>query len=369
MEPERATVMANLGKLYWILGDKNKAMVFLDSSTSVSARIKLASQLQKNYMTYSDFFSERKEFEKSLEYYKKSTDIKDSVFTEETLRQVSEFQAKYEKQKDQAHILALEKENLKKTYQKNAFLFTAIGIIVLALFIIIYFRQRAIHIRTVSEQKIRQLEEEKKLMAAKLLVEGQEEERKRIATELHDGLGVLLSATKMQFSIIRDKSPENKELIEKATRMLEQATGDVRKISHNMMPGLLTKLGFFEAAEDLFDQISETGDLNAVCTITGSQERFAENKEIMLYRIVQEMVNNTIKHAQAKNIELLLNVTSGMMELIFSDDGIGFELNEKLDAESIGLKSIQSRVNFLNGKLEINTKPGAGVKYSIQIPV
>jgi two-component system, NarL family, sensor kinase len=96
-------------------------------------------------------------------------------------------------------------------------------------------------------------------MAAKLLVEGQEEERKRIATELHDGIGVLLSATRMQFSVLEEKSPENKDLINRASKMLEQASGDVRKISHNMMPGLLTKLGFLEAAEDLFERISDGG--------------------------------------------------------------------------------------------------------------
>jgi signal transduction histidine kinase len=239
---------------------------------------------------------------------------------------------------------------------------------VLALFIIIYFRQKSAHQRVVSEQKIRQLEEEKKLMGAKLLVEGQEEERKRIATELHDGLGVLLSATKMQFSTISDKSPENKVLIDKATRMLEQASGDVRKISHNMMPGLLTKLGFFEAAEDLFEHIGDTEGLNAVCTISGSQERLAENKEIMLYRIVQEMVNNTLKHAEAKNIELQIDVNQGIMDIKYSDDGKGFDLLQKLESESIGLKSIQSRVNFLNGKLDLASNPGEGVRYVLQIP-
>jgi signal transduction histidine kinase len=369
IEPERAVILANLGKIYMELGNQEKAFFFLDSSTAVSTRINLVNQLNINYMTYSDMYSKRKDFEKSLEYFKKSTAIKDSVFTEETLRQVSEFQAKYEKEKDQAHILALEKENLQKTYQRNAYMFTGIGIILIAMFIIIYLRLRAIHTRTISEQKIMQLEEEKKLMAAKLLVEGQELERKRIATELHDGLGVLLSATKMQFSIIQDKSPENKELIEKAIRMLEQATGDVRKISHNMMPGLLTKLGFFEAVEDLFEHIGESGEIKVTCKITGDQERLPENKEIMLYRIVQEIVNNTIKYAQAKNIEFLVNVNPGNMEMIYYDDGIGFELDEKIESESIGLKSIQSRVNFLSGKLDINTKPGAGVKYTIQIPV
>jgi signal transduction histidine kinase len=283
--------------------------------------------------------------------------------------QLSEFQVKYEKEKDQAQILKLEKENLRKTNQRNGYMFTGIGIIALALFNFAYFRQRARHTRIIAEQKIRQLEEEKKLMAAKLLVEGQEEERKRIATELHDGLGVLLSATKMQFSVIKDKSPENRELIAKATHMLEQASGDVRKISHNMMPGLLTKLGFFDAVEDLFEHIGDTEELNTNCSILGLKERFAENKEIMLYRIVQEMVNNSLKYAHAKNINLKIVTDNTMLDLIYTDDGVGFDKTALPDSESIGLKSIESRVNFLTGKMKLDSSPGHGVKYSIQVPI
>jgi two-component system, NarL family, sensor kinase len=367
-EGEKATVLANLSDINRQMGHNGKALQLLDSSTIIAEKLNLRYQLQQNYLYYSDVYSDLTNYQKSLEYYKKYTTMKDSVFSKEILSQLSDFQIKYEKEKDQARILALEKENLKKTNQRNAYMFTVLGIIVIALFIIIYFRQKAVHVKIITGQKILQLEEERKLMAAKLLVEGQEEERKRIATELHDGLGVLLSATKMQFSIISDKSPENKELIDKATRMLEQASGDVRKISHNMMPGLLTKLGFFEAVEDLFEHISDTKGLNAVCSISGDQDRLAENKEIMLYRIVQEMVNNTLKHAEAGNIELHIRVLPGMLEMNYSDDGKGFDFKQKLENESIGLKSIQSRVNFLNGKLDIDSKSGEGVKYAFKIP-
>jgi signal transduction histidine kinase len=294
--------------------------------------------------------------------------VRDTVFSLEKSKAINDLVLKYEKEKDQAHILSLEKENLKKTYQRNAYMFTGLGIIALAFLIILYFRQRAVKDKIIAEQKILQLEEEKKLMAAKLLVEGQEEERKRIATELHDGLGVLLSATKMQFSTILDKSPDNREVIEKAYRMLEQASGDVRKISHNMMPGLLTKLGFFEAAEDLFEHIGDTTGMNAECTISGSRDRLPENKEIMLYRIIQEMVNNTLKHAEAKSIALWIIIEPNRMNITYSDDGKGFDYEKMLEKETLGLKSIQSRVNFLNGIFFIETLPGKGTRYSLEIP-
>jgi two-component system NarL family sensor kinase len=131
----------------------------------------------------------------------------------------------------------------------------------------------------------------------------------------------------------------------------------------------LTKLGLFEAAEDLFEHLDETSSLHAECKIIGSTERLPENKEIMVYRIIQEMVNNTLKHAKANKMELSLSMVPGSLQLEYKDDGVGFDLNEKLGIDSIGLKSIQSRVNFLNGEMKIDSKPGDGVKYSIHIPI
>ncbi|MCK7536135.1 MAG: ATP-binding protein [Marinilabiliales bacterium] len=91
-----------------------------------------------------------------------------------------------------------------------------------------------------------------------------------------------------------------------------------------------------------------------------------ENKEIMLYRIVQEMVNNTLKHAEAKKIEMTISKSTDRLDINYTDDGMGFELTEKVNSESLGLQSIRSRVNFLNGKMELITRPGHGVSYIIQ---
>jgi signal transduction histidine kinase len=181
-------------------------------------------------------------------------------------------------------------------------------------------------------------------------------------------VGVLLSTTKMQFSALKDKSPENKPLIDRATKLLEQAAGDVRKISHNMMPGLLTRFGLYEATEDLIEQLNETEELNATCEITGDSKRLPENTEIMLYRIIQEMVNNTLKHAEAKNILLNIDILPDFVKINYSDDGKGFNMEEKMESKSIGLSGIQSRVNFLSGEINIESSPAKGVNFHIKIP-
>jgi signal transduction histidine kinase len=321
-------------------------------------------------------YSKTGDFQKAFEYHALYADFKDSLFDIEQTRVISDLTLKYEKQKDQAQILQLENLNLekdldlrKRTSQRNAYFYSGLGILALALFLVLYFRQRAAKDKIIAEQRIRQLQEEQKLMAAKLLVEGQEQERKRIARELHDGLGVLLSATRMQFTSIRDTSPENRPLIDRATQLLEQAAGDVRKISHNMMPGLLTKLGLYEAVADLVDNLNNSGNIIAQCDIADDLVRLPENQEIMIYRIIQEMVNNTLKYANAKNIIIRIQSVNNRLMLEYSDDGKGFDLVKLEDSKSIGLKSIQSRVNFLNGQVSVSSQPGEGVHYLIKMPV
>jgi two-component system, NarL family, sensor kinase len=370
------TALGNKARALSRFGEIKEARTLYDSCLALTyqdggkdLRIIVLGNISDNYRRMGDYRN-------AFEYLVRKYDLMDTVYTIKKTKVINDLVHKFDKEKDQASILALEKDNLqkdlnlrKRTSQRNTFLFGGLAMVVLALFVLIYLRQRAAKEKIIAAQKIRQLEDEKKMMGVKLLVEGQEEERKRIATELHDGLGVLLSATKMQIALLSDKNPEHKEMVDKAARMLEQASGDVRKISHNMMPGLLTKLGFFEAVEDLFENIADSGEMNAVCSITGEQDRLAENKEIMLYRIVQEMVNNSLKHAKAGNIDLQISVLTGLLDLKYSDDGKGFDFNQKLESDSIGLKSIQSRVDFLNGKLEVASKPGEGVIYNLVVPV
>lgn len=368
----RGIVLTTLNKAAIVSERGNTALAKMmqDSVIDLASQNGNVSLLIMAYRNIADNYNKSGDYKNAYQYRLQYEYLSDSVFNLEKSKAINALQLKYEKGKSEARILELEKENLKKTNQKNAYMFTGIGVIVITLFIVAYFRQKSRHDRIVSEQKILQLEEEKKLIAARLLVEGQEEERKRIATELHDGIGVLLSATRMQFSVIGEKSPENKEIIDKASKMLEQASGDVRKISHNMMPGLLTKLGFLEAAQDLLERISDGGEIQAVCEINGDQEeRLPENKEIMLYRIIQEMVNNTLKHAKAKNISLIINLQPGIIDILYADDGVGFNFDQKIENESLGLKSIQSRVNFLSGTLNVESSPGHGAKFMIQLPV
>jgi signal transduction histidine kinase len=361
-------VYNNLALVSMERGNNQEVIIMLDSCIVLARQtgnIELESLAFKNkHLAYRNLG----QFELALDNHLLYDSIHEVIFNLEKEKLKADLETKYEVEKKQAQILALERDYLKKSKQNNIYLFTAIGIIALIIFILLYFRQRAAKDRIIAQQRIRQLEEEKKFLAAQALVEGQEEERKRIAQELHDGLGVLLSTTRMQFSAIGDTSPESKPLVERAAAMLEQATSDVRKISHNMMPGLLTKLGLYEALGDLFEKLTETHEIKVNTEIPEDLPRLPENKEIMLYRIIQELVNNTLKHAEAKHIECRIKQIENGIEIFCSDDGKGFDVEEKLESKSLGLKSIRSRMNFLNGVMDLESSPGEGTHYYLQVP-
>jgi len=369
-----------------IFATKNKAAIFIKQKKYSQATALLNPCLKLTYQTndresrkdiflyLSTISSELGDANKAYFFLNKYIALKDSIEETTTKTDIAKLTLKYEKEKDQARILILENENLakdlsirKRTNQRNAYLFSGLAIILIVLSVSGYFRNKSLREKIVSEQRIKQLEDEKKLLSVRFLVEGQEEERKRIAKEMHDGIGVLLATAKMQFSSISDVNPESKLHIEKATKLLEQATTDVRKITHNMMPGLLTKFGFFEAVEDLIEQLDDAGTISAKVVIEGEPFRFQENKEIMLYRIVQEMVHNTIKHANATLINLVLEILPEKLNMTFVDNGQGFDVPQMLQKQSIGLTSIQSRVSFLDGILNIDSSPGKGTIFRIKV--
>ncbi|MEE4255526.1 MAG: sensor histidine kinase [Bacteroidales bacterium] len=355
--------------IYLNAGNTDMAMLYHDSIIKLA---KLHSNLYQIRGSYEDIYLielERGNHKEALEAYIQVGIYSDSIFDLEKAELMNDLRLKYEKEKDQLEILELKHKNLQKTKERNLLFFTVLGIVFLGIFLIAFLVFNHRKNKIISAQKIRQLEEEKKHLAARFLVEGEERERKRVAMELHDNLGVLLSATKMSFSEIRDKSPENAELITKASRLLEQASSDVRKISHNLMPGLLTKLGLYEALEELFENLNDQHGMDAFMEVVGPKNRLDENTEIMIYRMMQEIINNTLKHAEAKSVDMVMIVDENEINITYSDDGKGFDPDQTLKKKTLGLQSIRSRVKFLSGLFSIKSEPGVGTVYRICIPI
>jgi len=198
------------------------------------------------------------------------------------------------------------------------------------------------------------------------MIEGQESERKRIAQDLHDGLGGLLATIKVKFGIIQREieNLESMNVYQQTSNMIDDACTEVRKIAHNMMPDSLTKLGLVEAVRDIAEYATDI----QIKIINLGTHPFTETQQIMLYRVIQEFLNNSRKHANPDQIIVQFSSNEKHNIIYLEDDGNGFDLNETILKKGLGLKSMESRVNFLGGRFDLDSTQGIGTTLEIITP-
>jgi PAS domain S-box-containing protein len=222
-------------------------------------------------------------------------------------------------------------------------------------------------------QKFKQSINEQKIRSASL-IEGQEKERKKIARELHDGLGQMLTALKFNIEGIKGAaSKREKTRLDEIKKMVTDTIGEVRRISFNLMPSVLSDFGITSAVKDLSEQVSKASKVNVVFDNNSSINRLNKTTEINLYRIVQEGLNNAIKYAEADEVRIILSNNEESLNLTIADNGKGFNSkkigsNGKPSSSGNGITNIQERTSLINGEFKIETAPGMGTKIFIKVP-
>lgn len=193
------------------------------------------------------------------------------------------------------------------------------------------------------------------------MITGQETERSRIARDLHDGLGGLFSTVKMYFSTLQHERPElsNDPLFTKSFELADTASVEMRRIAHNLMPEVLLKLGLVNAVQDLCNNINAGRLMIISFQYYGMEQRLNSSIEVMLYRIIQELLNNIIKHAEASEVIIQFNRHSDRLTITVEDNGRGFNVSD-VSVGTAGISTIKNRVNYLNGQLNIDSKSGVG---------
>ncbi|TCC93503.1 hypothetical protein EZ428_01665 [Pedobacter frigiditerrae] len=208
-------------------------------------------------------------------------------------------------------------------------------------------------------------------LATKAVLNAEENERKRISGELHDGLGQMFSAVKMNLSALTDglsfKDEHAKKMFSKTMNLVDESCKEVRVISHQMAPNVLLKSGLTAAVRDFINKI-DSRKLKINLETFGLQERLDQNIETVLYRVIQETVNNVIKHSGANSLDIQLNKDEDGINAMIEDNGKGFETNQIEKFEGIGLKNIRTRISFLKGTVDFSSRPGQGTLIAIFIP-
>jgi signal transduction histidine kinase len=231
------------------------------------------------------------------------------------------------------------------------------------------------NIRTLLQEKTDLLLEieRQKITSIRMMNAAQEQEQQRIAKDLHDGLGPLLSVVKLHLSALHNSlqhpTPEQVHEIETSLRLVDTLVREVRSIAHNMMPGSLETLGLAAALDDLVRSVMLTNDIHIALHVHNLEERLEPSAEISLYRIVQELLTNILKHAAASQvtIQLVRHDRSGV--LMVEDNGRGFDTTLVSSHKGMGLSNVRSRVDALGGSIHIDSTPQRGTTVTIEIPL
>lgn len=304
-------------------------------------------------------------FDKALYYLKEGKKIEDSVYNKDAETKLSELYVQYdtEKKEQQIKIQSLELS------KRNTYLFIAMALILLSIVIayLIISRNKIKESNRLQKEILKQQD-----LSTKAIIEAEERERKRIAGDLHDGIGQMFSAVRMNLSSISDglqfTKDDKKVLFDKTIDLVDESCKEVRAISHNMMPNVLLKSGLASAVRDFIGKIDDS--LIKVNLVTyGLNERLEANIETVLYRVIQESVNNVIKHSQANQLDIQISIEDKEITVTIEDNGKGFDVSNKDNFDGIGLKNIITRIEFLKGTVEWDSSPGNGTLVAIHIPV
>lgn len=211
---------------------------------------------------------------------------------------------------------------------------------------------------------------EQKLLSA--VIRTEENERKRFAKELHDGIGPLLSVAKMLLSgISYDKTSDiNTKIVENTSQVIDEAIVTVREISASLSPHTLNHFGLKIALESLINKLKPVKDLTFNFKTNIGKSRINYNIEVIIYRVLCELINNTIKHADATIINIVLNLEKPILHLEYSDNGIGFNSSSNsIISNGIGLDNIVNRLESVNGDIELQSEEGKGMKAIIDVSI
>lgn len=212
-------------------------------------------------------------------------------------------------------------------------------------------------------------EAEKRVLAA--VIRTEERERQRFAKELHDGLGPLLSVIKMLVSgLDGKKSPEMNDKIKLNLRQaVDEAIAGVRDVSANISPHILNNFGLRDAVEAFIKRLRQSEAFSVCFTTNLTNERFGYNVEVILYRVVCELINNTLRHAAASRVTIDMQLEEGVLYLEYTDNGIGFDVPTVTSREGMGLNNMRYRLQSGNGDIEITSKHGQGMRANAYIRV
>lgn len=323
------------------------------------------------YFDLSETYASLGDMPRAYKWLKDYTVLNDSVSDARLKEKIGEMEVKFQTAEKQKRINELEVARQKALLDKQAQRSTnqllsliSFTLLLTTVFLIYYYR----NVKKQTRHQLKEAEQGQELKITHALLQGEERERKRVARDLHDGLGGMLAGIRMKLSGEVKEELRNRAGIERVIGQLDNSIAELRRIARNMMPEMLVRFGLQAALKDLCESLSSKQTV-VECEFYQIDAGIEPAKQIVIYRIIQELLSNAIRHAGATHIYLQCSQNENIFLITVEDDGKGFDPALLKDKKGIGLRNIENRVNYLNGKMELSTQANEGATINIEVHV
>lgn len=363
----------NYANSYQKEGKWIEAISFLKKAELLKPTIHEDNLNKKLYEKLYNCYSEIKDYKNAFFYSQKHNDVKDKINITSQNIAISKF--------DNANLRAenaeKEKENIKNKAQSKQFKMLSIATLFLLVFVGVtaFLLQKntkrkqllAEQEKALEKQKVSTLLKDQEINSINAMIEGQEKERQRIANDLHDDLGGLMATIKLQFNTLQEQ--QTPDLFDKTNNLLDQAYNKIRSIAHAKNSGVIAKQGLLKAVKNMAHNVSSASVIDIEVTDFGLESRLENSLELSIFRIIQELTTNIIKHAEATHATISLTNHENSLNIMIEDNGKGFNANKVVRNNGMGLHSIEKRVEHLEGELKIESQINQGTTIIIDIPL
>lgn len=360
---------------YWLSNRQyEQARLYGDSALRMSYRYNLRPERQKTFTFLANLSFASQDIKAGEAYGAQSTLLGDSLLNETMEKRMLDLEKKYELARKESHIQQLEAEKQvhqlamrQKNTLNTALTITAILLLLIGALLYLAYRNK----QKLQQQRINELETENQLVATEAILQGEEQERTRLAKDLHDGLGGMLSGIKYSLNGMRENlvmTNENQLAFARSLDMLDSSINEMRRVAHNMMPEALVKFGLDDALRDFASDINSTGALQVNYQSYNLETApLKQTVAIAVYRIIQELTGNALKHAGATVLMIQVIHADSRVSITVEDDGAGFDTALLAKSKGIGLAGIRNRITFLRGTMDLHSTPGKGTSVNIEI--
>ncbi|MEP1096119.1 MAG: tetratricopeptide repeat protein [Cyclobacteriaceae bacterium] len=357
-----------LGRNYQNLGEYNRAIENYNKAIEHGTPINYVRLLENTYAGLSECHEYLNQYKQAYEYQKQKDVLSDTIFNQQKIRELTQAQTKYETEKKEQEIRLLNAETelqAASIARNNLLLASAIALIVfLFVFAVIMYRQRDLRAKANLERE----KSKSKSEQIKAVISSQEKERKRFAMDLHDDFGQLISALKLNVSRIKESSKPD-TVSDKSEEILDSMYSSLKNIAFDLMPHTLFEKGLEDAIDGLKDQVNASGAIAFDFQSFEIKNKVDDDQKVAIYRIIQELVSNTIKYSNASKINISITDLGEDLSLLIEDDGDGFDLKSFMKGKGNGWKNINSRLDLLHGIIDFDTIEGRkNTTVSIEIP-